>query len=300
MAGVVRDVRGTRKAARLTCGRGPANSARAMPRVRAGALEVFYDTDGAGEPALLLMGLGGEHHAWDLVRPELARRHRLVLVDNRDAGASDEAPGPYSLDDMAVDALAVMDAVGVERFHVIGASMGGAIAQRVALQAPTRVASLVLLSTWGRTDAFLATILASWRLMAERLSPEALLRAQTPWAFTYRFFQNPAPEVRAWQAALAERGVLKSVPAYQRQVDACLAHDTLDLVPLLRTPSLVLVGEDDILTPPRYARALAAALPAGEVMLVPATGHACFLETPKPCTERILRFLTKHPLRPET
>src|SRR6266550_1852102 len=235
MAGVVRDVRGTRKAARLTCGRGPANSARAMPRGRAGALEVFYDTDGTGEPALLLMGLGGEHHAWDLVRPELARRHRLVL-----------------------------------------------------------------LSTWGRTDAFLATILASWRLMAERLSPEALLRAQTPWAFTYRFFQNPAPEVRAWQAALAERGVLKSVPAYQRQVDACLAHDTLDLVPLLRTPSLVLVGEDDILTPPRYARALAAALPAGEVMLVPAPGHACFLETPKPCTERILRFLAKHPLRPET
>jgi len=67
-------------------------------------------------------------------------------------------------------------------------------------------------------------------------------------------------------------------------------------VPLLRTPALVLVGEDDILTPPRYSRALAAALPGGEVMLVPATGHALFLETPKPCTERVLRFLAKHPL----
>src|SRR2546428_4559273 len=125
MAGVVRDVRGTRKAARLTCGRGPANSARAMPRVRAGALEVFYDTDGAGEPALLLMGLGGEHHAWDLVRPELARRHRLALLDNRDAGARHEAPGPYSLHGMAVDPLAVMDAAGGERFHVLRAALGG-------------------------------------------------------------------------------------------------------------------------------------------------------------------------------
>jgi len=266
-----------------------------MPRVRAGDLELFYDAAGTGEPVLMLMGLGGEHHAWDLVRPDLAR-YRLVLPDNRDAGASDEASGPYTLDDMASDTLAVMDALGIERFHVVGASMGGAIAQRLALQAPTRVATLVLLGTWGRTDPFLATILESWRLMAERLSAEALFRAQTPWAFTYRFFQHPSPEVRAWQAALAERGLLKSVPAYQRQIDACLAHDALDVVPLLRTPALVLVGEDDILTPPRYSRALAAALPGGEVMLVPATGHALFLETPKPCTERILRFLAKHPL----
>src|SRR2546427_11454400 len=113
-----------------------------MPRVRAGELELFYDTDGAGEPVLMLMGLGGEHHAWDLVRPDLARRHRLVLVDNRDAGKSDEARSPYALDAMASDALAVMDAIGVERFHVVGASMGGAIAQRLTLQAPTRVATL--------------------------------------------------------------------------------------------------------------------------------------------------------------
>src|SRR5438132_6307260 len=112
MAGVVRDVRSTRKASRLTCAGGPANSARAMPRVRAGALEIFYDTDGAGEPALLLMGLGGEHHAWDLVRPELARCHRLVLVDNRDAGASDEAAGPPGPDHMAAAALAGMGRAG--------------------------------------------------------------------------------------------------------------------------------------------------------------------------------------------
>ena len=97
-------------------------------------------------------------------------------------------------------------------------------------------------------------------------------------------------------AFFSRDGAPLTAELFARQCDACLAHDTLDLVPLLRTPSLVLVGEDDILTPPRYARALAAALPAGEVMLVPATGHACFLETPKPCTERMLRFLAKHPL----
>ena len=267
-----------------------------MPRVRIGELELFHTVDGAGEPVLLVMGLGGEHHAWDLVRRELARRYRLVLLDNRDAGASDEARGPYGTGDMAADALGVIDHLGIERFHVVGASMGGAIAQHLALLAPTRVATLTLVATWGRTDAFLATILASWRLMVERLSPEQFLAALAPWAFTYRFLEAPAPEVVALQAAARERGLLKSVAAYQRQVDACLAHDTLALLPLLRTPSLVLVGEDDILTPPRYARALGAALPRGEVVLVPASGHACFLETPKPLAERVLRFLARHPL----
>ena len=267
-----------------------------MPCARIGELELHYEEDGAGEPLVLLMGLGGDHHGWDLVRPELARRHRLVLIDNRDAGASDEARAPYALADMAADTLALADRLALERFHVVGASMGGAIAQQLALQAPTRVATLGLVSTWGRTDAFLRAILGGWRLLAERLAPDELLRTLGPWAFTYRFLEAPAPEVVALQAALRERGAIRSVAAYQRQVDACLAHDTLDVLPMLRTPVLVLVGEDDILTPPRYGRALAATLPRGEVMVVPASGHACFLETPKAVAERLLRFLARHPV----
>ena len=267
-----------------------------MPRTRIGELELFHDVDGTGEPILLLMGLGGEHHGWDLVRREMVRRHRLVLVDNRDSGESDEARGPYALSDMAADALGVMDALGIQRFHVIGASMGGAIAQYMALAEPTRVASLVLASTWGRTDAFLRTIFGSWRVMAERLAPPDFLAALAPWAFTYRFLESPTAEVVALQAAFRTRGALKSVAAYQRQVDACLGHDTLGLLPLLRTPTLILVGEDDVLTPPRYGRGIAAAMPRAEVVVVPASGHACFLETPKPFAERALRFLGRHPI----
>ena len=267
-----------------------------MPRARIGELELFFDTDGAGEPLLLLSGLGGEHHGWDLVRKDLARRHRLVLVDNRDAGASDEARGPYGTGDMAADALGVMDHLGIDRFHLVGASMGGAIAQHVALQAPTRVASMTLVSSWGRTDAFLRAVFTSWRRMAERLQPDELLAALAPWAFTYRFLESPAPEVVALQAGFRERGGLGSLAAYQRQVDACLGHDTLGVVPLLRTPALVLVGEDDILTPPRYGRGLGAALARAEVMVVPASGHACFLETPKAVAERLLRFVARHPI----
>ena len=267
-----------------------------MPRVRVGDLDLFYDVDGAGDPVLLLMGLGGEHHGWDLVRPDLARRYRLVLVDNRDAGGSDEARAPYSIAEMAADALGVMNHLAIERFHVIGASMGGAVAQHLALQEPTRVASLALVGSWARTDAFLRAVFSSWRLLVARLDAADFLATLAPWAFTHRFLQAPSAEVVALQAAFRERGAVKSVAAYQRQVDACLAHDTLALLPILRTPAVVLVGEDDILTPPRYGRALAAAFARAEVVLVPATGHACFLETPKAVAERLLRFLARHPV----
>lgn len=263
-----------------------------MPRVRVGDIELAYEVDGAGEPLLLLMGLGGDRQGWDLVRPDLARRHRLVLLDNRDAGESDEARGAYGLADMAGDALAVMDHLGIDRFHLAGASMGGAIAQHLALQAPSRIASLVLACTWGRTDGFLAAILEGWRAQVERLEAEAFLAGVMPWAFTYRAFQEPPPALLAFREEQRARGaLLRSVAAYQRQVDACLGHDLLGVLPMLRTPTLVLVGEDDILTPPRYGRTLAAALGGAQVVIVPATGHACFLETPKAVADRMLRFL---------
>jgi 3-oxoadipate enol-lactonase len=268
-----------------------------MPRLRVGDLELSYEVSGDGPPLLLVMGLGGDRHGWDLVRSDLARRHRLVLLDNRDAGESDEAAGPYGLADMAADALALMDHLGVGRFGVLGASMGGAIAQHLTLMAPDRVASLVLASTWGRTDGFLSAILGSWRTQVERLAPEVFLAGIMPWAFTYRAFQTPAPELVAFQEARAAAGSpLRSVAAYQRQVDACLGHDLLGVFPMLRTPALVLVGEDDILTPPRYARAIAAALAGAEVVVVPASGHACFLETPKAFADRVLHFLGRQRL----
>src|SRR5262249_14203973 len=164
---------------------------RAMARVRVGDLDIAYEVAGDGEPVLLLMGLGGERHGWDLMRADLARGHRLILVDNRDAGESTRATGPYTIADMAGDALGVMDHLGIERFHVTGASMGGAIAQQLALVAPHRVATLGLVATWGRTDGFLAAVLRGWRATVARTTPAEFLASLLPWAFTHRYFNDP-------------------------------------------------------------------------------------------------------------
>ena len=108
-----------------------------MPRLRVGELELAVETDGAGEPLLMRMGLGGDRQGWDLVRPDLARRHRLLLLDNRDAGESDEARGPYGLGDMAADALGVLDQLGIERFHVLGAWSATYWAMAPPMEAPS-------------------------------------------------------------------------------------------------------------------------------------------------------------------
>ena len=265
-----------------------------MPHATAGGLRLFYDTHGEGEPLLLLPGLGADHHLFDLQREAFARQHRLILVDPRDAGQSDEAGAPYGIADMAEDAVSVMDhAAPGERFHVLGVSMGGAIAQQVALQAPDRVASLVLASTWGRTDPFLRAVLEGWRVMITRLTPEEFLAAQAPWLFSARFLTSPTPDVTAWQVAMRQRGWPRSVAAIERQIVACLGHDALAVLVILQTPALVLVGEDDILTPPRYGRALAAMLGRAELGLLSGCAHACLLETPKPFAERVLKFLAR-------
>ena len=268
-----------------------------MPLVQVGALRLFHEVAGSGEPVLMLMGLGGDHHGWDLVRGDLVRNHRLVLLDNRDAGASGEASAPYQLADMAADALAVMDRLDVARFHLMGASMGGAIAQRIALAAPERVASLALVSTWGRTDAFLAAIHRSWLQLAATLDPEVFLSVQAPWAFTSHFFASPPPAVVALQEGFRARGALRSVPAYQRQVDACLGHDALPALAAVRAPTLVLVGEEDILTPPRHAHELTAAIPGARLASLPATGHACFLESAPAVGRTLAEFLGAHRVR---
>src|SRR5262245_46017672 len=129
-----------------------------MPYASAGGLRLSYETDGAGAPLLPIPGLGDDHHVFGPLRQAAKGQHRLIPADNGAAGVSAEAPAPYGTAEMAQDALAVVEQLGVGRFHVLGVSLGGAVAQQVALQAPDRVASLVLVSAWGRTDPFLRAV----------------------------------------------------------------------------------------------------------------------------------------------
>ncbi len=147
---------------------------------------MFYEETGGGEPLILIMGFGGDHLAWAFQVRALAEHYRVVTFDNRGAGQSDAPELPYTIRTMADDTAGLIAALGIERAHVVGVSMGGMIAQELALAYPRRVRSLHLGCTTARPDTHMKALLATWRDMRAALTPDALVRALMLWLFSYR------------------------------------------------------------------------------------------------------------------
>ena len=129
-----------------------------MPTIEANGQTLYYEVHGEGEPLLLVMGLASDTLAWALQVPAFAERHQTIVFDNRDVGQSSMADGPYEISDMAQDALALADALELDSFHLLGVSMGGAIAQEMALAAPERIRTLTLAVTWPAGGAWAAQL----------------------------------------------------------------------------------------------------------------------------------------------
>jgi len=156
-----------------------------MPTIQANGQTLYYEVHGEGEPLLLVMGLAADTLAWAMQVPAFSARYRTIIFDNRDVGQSSMAAGPYEITDMAQDTLALADALELESFHLVGASMGGAIAQEVALAAPDRVRTLTLAMTWPRGGAWAATLSELWSARVKHMSREerATLPSGGPTAF---------------------------------------------------------------------------------------------------------------------
>jgi 3-oxoadipate enol-lactonase len=264
-----------------------------MPKVRVGDIEMFYVTAGAGEPLVLIMGLGGDHLSWAFQIAALAERYRVVAFDNRGAGQTDAPDLPYTTRMMAEDTCGLMDALGVDRVRVVGVSMGGMIAQELALRHPERVRALHLGCTLARPDAYLAALSASWRELRVQMGRETALRAMGPWLFAAATY-NERPEFveMIFQNGLANPHP-QSLTGFLRQSEAVATHDTLDRLAGIRCPTLVSVGEEDILLPPRFSQQLAARVPGARLDLVPGGGHVYFWEYPDLFNALCLDFFSR-------
>jgi 3-oxoadipate enol-lactonase len=265
-----------------------------MPKVRVGDIEMFYVEVGRGEPLVLVMGFGGDHLAWGLQLPAFAQRHRVIAFDNRGAGQTDAPDHPYTVRMMAEDTAGLMDKLGIGRAHVVGVSMGGMIAQELALNHPQRVQSLHLGCTLARPDAYLQAVSAAWRELRARLDREATLRAIGPWLFAAVTY-NERPEFveTIFQSALANPHP-QTLTGFLRQGEAIQHHDTLDRLASIRCPTLVSAAEDDILVPPRLSRELAARIPGAVLHVVPGAGHVYFWERPEDFNALSLDFFANH------
>jgi pimeloyl-ACP methyl ester carboxylesterase len=265
-----------------------------MPRVTVNGIELNYVEAGTGDPVLMIMGFGGDHQAWAFQVPALSERHRVITFDNRGAGQSSVPDEPYSTRAMAGDAVGVLDALGIERAHVIGVSMGGMIAQEVALSHPGRVRSLQLHCTYARPDRYFQALMEAWRVVRAKATMEEWMRAVAVWLFSPRTYaERPELVETVIQTALANPHPF-TLTGFLRQGEAVRGHDALDRLPTLGCPTLVSVGEDDILVPPRFARELTAAIPGAELRLIEHGGHVYFWECAEAFNTMCLDFLAAH------
>jgi 3-oxoadipate enol-lactonase len=236
---------------------------------------------GKGDAVLWLQGLNAPAAAWAVQLAHFSQTFRSLAPDARGVGQSDAPPGPYTAKQLAGDAIAVLDAAHVERAHVVGLSLGGAVAQELALAHPGRVRSLALLATFAAQAPRSRALLEGWRALYPLAVREAALRKAWElqayaWLFTERFWRSEA-NVRA---ALRFASTQPAQPAqgFVGQVDAALSHDARDRLPSVTAPTLVIHGALDQLSPKENGEDLARLIPGAELLVLPEVGHAVNLE----------------------
>jgi 3-oxoadipate enol-lactonase len=243
-----------------------------------------------GAPAVLMIqGLGADKHGWDFQRYVFAMRYRVVAFDNRGAGRSDKPFTAYTLEQMAADAVAVLDAVGIDRAHVIGASMGGAIAQLVAVHFPERVRSLTLASTACRNFAWRRELLAGWATTATENGVGTMAKQAARWVIGPRSFRRLSPAL-GW---LGPIGMTRTAHGFVAQVRAILSIDqaTSELLATITVPTLVICGNQDILTPRGDSEELAERIPTAELVVVSGAAHGIMVEHAFTFNRIVLEFL---------
>jgi 3-oxoadipate enol-lactonase len=264
-----------------------------MGEAEVNGIKIHYREYGEGEPLLLIMGLSANVDWWgdDFLAP-LAERFHVVAYDNRGAGRSDKPEGPYPIPLMAVDAVGLMDHLGWESAHVMGASMGGMIAQELALEYPERVRRLVLLCTnCGGPESVPASPEVLTMLYAPRksLSDEDIARMTLYLLFPPRYIEeNPEKMEEVVKDLLIAPTPPKCFIWQITGVSMWSCHSRLAD---LRHPTLIMTGNEDVLIPPENSRILAKAIPDSELVEYEGAGHGFQAMFPREMAERIITFL---------
>jgi 3-oxoadipate enol-lactonase len=252
---------------------------------------IAYETFGKrdGEPLLLIQGLGADARGWALQRMSFGRRYRCFAVDNRGVGGTSGAPHPLSLEQMANDSMAVLDAEGVETAHVQGASMGGAIAQIVGVRHPQRVRSLVLACTACRNPEWRRELLTEWAEGVERDGMAALTGEGLRWLVGPRLQRR----FGVWLNLMA-RILLQATPEnFVAQTRAILDVDDDVRFELgsIRAPTLVITGTQDLLTPLGDAEELQELIAGSRLFELRGAGHSLMVEAPNAYNRAVVDFL---------
>lgn len=252
---------------------------------RSNDVDIYYETVGEGPPVVLVAGIADDRTSWSGQVPALSRDHSVVVFDNRGIGNSSVPSGPYSIDEMADDAHAVVDELGLAPVRAIGSSMGGAICQRWALRHPDDLERLVLTNTWAERDPFLDSLFSHWIALGEDGSARRIMESLLLFCFAADYLQAHPTIVREFLALPPP-----PLTGWVGAAHACRAHDALSDLQAITQPILVIAGERDILTRPALSERIVKSLPAARLELL-AAGHMIFWEQPEAFSDLVLGFL---------
>jgi pimeloyl-ACP methyl ester carboxylesterase len=252
----------------------------------------YYELLGTGEPLLLVPGLGCTRNLWDTVATDLAESFCLILPDNRGIGLSVARRAPRTLADYAVDLIELLDHLQLDRVHVMGLSLGGMIAQQLAMDHPSRVERLVLISCSNRFGPYLREIARLLAHAMRRFPTEIFQRTVELLVTAPQYLDAHQDQIEQNLVRARQMGIPRGAIARQLR---CLARHDVPQTPEYRitVPTLVLAGEHDVLIPACYARQMADEIPGSEFAVIPSCGHNPFVEQPEAVLPLITEFLSR-------
>lgn len=265
-----------------------------MPDVQANGITIHYEERGSGDPLILIMGLGADGPVWEEHAKEYEKHFRCILVDNRGAGGTDKPDGPYTTKMMADDTAGLMDSLGIERAHVNGISMGGAIGQELAINYPDKVRSLVLVSTWAKCNEYATIVFDHFAKMRRVAPPNEFMELLQLWIFAPPFYEANLDALRQGQQDAVENPNPMPQHAFEAQCAACTGHDTTGRLDRIQAPTLITIADQDIFTPPAFSDYLHEHIAGSEILRLEGAGHAHHWEDLARFNGETTAFMKKH------
>jgi pimeloyl-ACP methyl ester carboxylesterase len=263
-----------------------------MPAIRVNDIDLYYETYGEGPPLVLIMGLRRNLAWWYRQVPEFSRHFHVVAFDNRGAGRSGKPVMDYSIRLFADDTAGLMEALGIQNGHILGISMGGYIAQELALHHPRKVRSLLLgcTSCGGSRTVVMSEERMEKFTANDGLTPEEILRKDMDIYFSDGFIQDHPDEVQE----LIEISLRHYQPAdaFFRQFAACLHHDTAERLHRITVPVLIAAGDDDPLVPSVNSTILKELIPSAQLCFFPGCRHCFFVEEAEAFNRKAIQFFS--------
>ena len=262
-----------------------------MPVAKIGDLSLYYELIGQGQPLVMIRGVGSNVDHWYDQVPALSQKFQLLIFDNRGIARSSDPGDPFTIHDMAADTIALMKAVGITKAHVLGYSMGGMIAQEMALNFPQYIAGLILVATDCGISQRIKAQPEATQLFSEmiRLGTDEAKLAAAHCLFAEQTFDNN-PHVIQRYAEVSQR-----FPASQKmlakQWAAVTQHDVCDRLPHIASPTLAITGSEDVLIPPQNTALLAQRIPDAQMVSISDGGHLFLIEQPQQFNTAVIKFL---------